>query len=287
MLIEKLVKLGYFQGGGGVNEPEPKKTKYKAEPAQEAKPRFKMPFFRNMDYAGNDDAEVSPGVGWNSMENFKSVKDFLEHKRKKLKGKYVADETLIDDSTVKERKEKMKIRASTLSGLTKQAIDFPLDDRWDKSSEGGAIHGDSETYQTPIDLGSAVGTGAEDGIFPGSVGLGTFETYPSSVPGGMYGGKTPENDFEDKPATALNFGQDYDTEDGTKSFRESGDELNEDDLQRLMNKYLNPAESALFGLPDGMDAPAHDAEETMPGEQNGYYSTQDEGRQMYEDKWNI
>jgi hypothetical protein len=61
-----LNKNGYFQGGGGVNQPEPKKKKYKSDPAIVVQPRFKEPFYRNYDLY-NTPGEHSPGAGWHDM----------------------------------------------------------------------------------------------------------------------------------------------------------------------------------------------------------------------------
>src|ERR1035441_10177158 len=89
-------KKAYFQGGGGVNEPTPKETKYKAEPAILVQPRFEEPFYRNYDLYNtegiNGPAKYGPGAGWHHMHEYKSIREYLQHQRQRLKGKYVADD---------------------------------------------------------------------------------------------------------------------------------------------------------------------------------------------------
>lgn len=114
-------------GGGGVNEPTPNKKKYKSDPAIVVQPRFVEPFYRNYDLydvEGVDGpAKHGPGSGYNHMNEFKSIKDFLEFRRNRLKGKYVAEDSWIEDTAAnrKERAEKMKIRSFIFNRLVKQA----------------------------------------------------------------------------------------------------------------------------------------------------------------------
>jgi hypothetical protein len=91
----------------------------------------------------------------------------------------------------------------------------------------------------------------------------------------------PQNDFEGKPPTELDFGRDY-TEDV-----EFPGTLNEDDLESLEHKYLTPSETDLFGLPDGIDPVSDEDADVTVNNKNTYYGTPDTGRQMYDDKWNI
>jgi hypothetical protein len=120
-------KKAYFQGGGGVNEPTPGKKKYPVEPAIVVQPRFKEPFYRNYDLYDTEGvsgpAQHGPGSGWNHMDEHESIQEFLEFRRKRLKGKYVADDSYIEDkpSNYQERVEKMKIRASLFNRIIKQA----------------------------------------------------------------------------------------------------------------------------------------------------------------------
>jgi hypothetical protein len=120
-------KKAYFQGGGGVNEPTPGKKKYKVDPSIVVQPRFKEPFYRNYDLYDTEGvsgpAQHGPGSGWSHMQEHKSVQEFLEFRRKRLKGKYVADDSYIQDtsSNYKERVDKMKVRATLLNRIVKQA----------------------------------------------------------------------------------------------------------------------------------------------------------------------
>ena len=113
-----------------------------------------------------------------------------------------------------------------------------------------------------------------------------IKSSPITVENEPYGGLVgvgpyfQENDFEGKTPEQLDFGRDY-TEDA-----EFPDSLTEEDLEELMEKYLTPDETGLFGLPDGVDPEGHDADQTNNGK-NPYFGVFDEGRQMYEDKWNI
>ncbi len=118
-------KESYFQG---TEEPTPGKKKYKSDPAILIQPRFKEPFYRNYDYiespGGDPDkpAKHGPGAGYTSMQNFKSVKDFLAARRKKLKNKYKAEDSWIqDDGSVSKK-------AQFLKQIIKLAIDFPRDE---------------------------------------------------------------------------------------------------------------------------------------------------------------
>jgi hypothetical protein len=118
-------KKAYFQGGGGVNEPTPGKPKYKAEPAILVQPRFEEPFYRNYDVYNTEGvdgpAKYGPGAGWHHMHEYKSIKEYLQHQRQRLKGKYVADDMWITEENRKKRVEMMSVRASLLSRIVKTA----------------------------------------------------------------------------------------------------------------------------------------------------------------------
>jgi hypothetical protein len=159
-------KKSYFQG---TEEPTPKKKKYKSEPKLIDQPRFKEPFYRNYDLY-DVDGEHGPGAGWNSMHKFKSVKDFLDARRKKLKNKYVADPQYVhDDGSIKSK----AIARSKL--LIKIAIDFPLDNY--SSPE-------TESPDNPVAAANYIG--------------GFSDKY------------LPNNDPEDKSSDKLNFSRDLD-----------------------------------------------------------------------------
>lgn len=112
-------KTSYFQGGGGVNEPSPKKTKYKSEPAPVNMPRFEEPFYRNYDLY-DVPGKHGPGTGAYHMDKHKSIKKFLDKKRKKIRGKY-------KNISQENRLSNIKARKNILLTLIKKAIDFPTD----------------------------------------------------------------------------------------------------------------------------------------------------------------
>lgn len=227
-------KSSYFQGGGGVNEPSPKKKKYKSDPAPRVQTRFKEPLYRNYDLY-DVPGKHGPGAGWHSMQNYKSIQEFLKAKRKKLKGKY-----------------KATARLALLNKIIKKAcpddndIDFPLDN------------------QINTELAGPMGEVCQDDNPAGQANL----------IGGYLDEYLPEDDFEGKLPTTLDFGRDYSSDEPVS-------------LDKLIEKYLEPAESNLLGLPDGISPISDlDADQTVT-DKNPYAGINDTGRQMYEDKWNI
>lgn len=131
-------KISYFQG---TEEPKPKSQQYKPEKAELVQPRFKEPFYKNYDLY-NMPGEHSPGAGYHELMKEKSVKDFINKKRKKIKNKYISEKS-------KNRKKKIKARINLLSKLTKFGIDFPIDDM----IGSGPILGDSGSYSDSIPIG--------------------------------------------------------------------------------------------------------------------------------------
>lgn len=128
-----LNKQSYFQG---TEEPKPGKKQHKSEKATMVQPRFKEPLYRNYDLY-DVPGEHGPGVGWHSVQNYKSIGDFLKARRKKLKDKYKSDD------------RKIKVRAKLLSRLIKIAIDFPIDDQIGSSP----ILGDAGSYSDSVPFG--------------------------------------------------------------------------------------------------------------------------------------
>lgn len=165
-------------------------------------------------------------------------------------------------------------------------IDFPIDDQ----IKTGPITGDSGHYEKPIKLGPA-GDPELDGIMPGTENEGEFEAYPYSAQlGGFLDKYLPDADQDGKPASSLDFGHDLTNDDAPigRPYGEDGDVIkDEDHLDKLEEKYvLRPAETEIYGLPDGVDPEAKDADQTIQTE-NPDFGITDSGRQMYEDKWNI
>lgn len=276
-------KKSYFQGGGGVNEPTPGKVKYKADPAIVVQPRFKEPFYRNYDLY-DVPGEHGPGSGWSHLNEHSSVTEFLKFRRNRLRGKYEADDSwTLDDGQKTKKNPNIKVRGALLSQFVKIAkdinhIDFPIDDQINQ--EGEMIYPSEESYHNPTKIGPE--GGSEDlSSFPSSIGPTDFSSYVNSTELSGSHSSLPAPDAEGKSGDALNFGRDY-TEDD-----EFPNNMSDEDLQNLMNKYLSPAEGDLFGLPDGIDPNSDlDAVETVNTE-NPAWGTSDAGEQMYEDKWNI
>lgn len=243
-------KQGYFQG---TEEPTPKKKKYKSEKAIVVQPRFKEPFFKNYDLYETEGvdgpAKHGPGTGLHqNMGKYKSVKDFIEQKRKRNKNKYKAEDSWIEDTEAnrKKRISKMKTRAKLLSKITKVAIDFSIDDYFDPNV-------------TEIQNDNPVGK--------------------ANIMGGYLDKYLTMDDFEGKPPSTLNFGNDYTEEVKTPK------EFDLDTLQELMDQHLSPGAKGLYGLPDGVDLPEEDL--NYPNNINPNFGTIGPESLMYEDKWNI
>lgn len=170
-----LHKQSYFQGGGGLNEPSPKKEKYKPEKSEVVQTRFKEPFYKNYDLY-DVPGKHGPGTGAYHMNKHKSIKEFLNKKRKKMKRKYAQDNWMEEQSAkTKERSDNIKLRTKLLSQLIKNAIDFSIDDQIDS----GIIEDKLDLYQNTVKM-----DGRLDKYYP------------------LY-------DFEGKSPEKLNFGRDY------------------------------------------------------------------------------
>jgi len=237
-------KKAYFQGGGGPNEPTPKKKKYRSEKAIVVQPRFEEPFYRNYDLY-DVEGEHGPGTGAYRMDKHKSIKEFLTNKREKLKNKYKAKDSWIEDtkSNKEERVQKMKTRAHLLSQLTKVAIDFPIDDQIDS----GYIGEHSGSYEDSVDLD------------------GRLDKY------------LPFPDFEGKTVDKLNFGRDYEGTESDKKIIKL--------LYKFLNKYFNPKETELLGMSNGFEPEEDlDSDKTL-NDINPEYGTTDSGNTIYDKMW--
>ena len=170
-----LNRQSYFQGGGGLNEPSPKKEKYKPEKSEIVQTRFEEPFYRNYDLY-DVPGKYGPGTGAYHINKHKSIKKFLNKKRKKMKKKYAQDNWMEEQSArIKERTNKIKLRTKLLSQLVKNAIDFSIDDQ----INSGIIEDKLDMYQNSVKMD------------------GRLDRY------------YPLNDFEGKSPEKLNFGRDY------------------------------------------------------------------------------
>jgi hypothetical protein len=261
-------KSAYFQGGGGPNEPTPKKKKYKSDPALVQQPRFKEPLFHNYDLYETP-GEHTPGGGfYQNMSKYDSVQDFIKKKRDRVKNKYKSDDSWkLDDGSVT-KSNPIKARAALLNRIMKLAIDFPIDDQ----IGSGPILGDSGTYSDSVPIG------------------GQLDEY------------LPLNDFEGKSPDKLDFGRDYYSPGcancGFTGNRETGEIFDTTfpcpqcgkggvgdksiDLDALTNKYLNPAEPSIYGLPDGI-SPPEDLD--APNNENPQYGVTDSGNTLYDNVW--
>lgn len=234
-----LNKKSYFQG---TEEPTPKKKKYKSDKAIVVQPRFKEPLFKNYDLYETP-GEHTPGGGfYQNMDKYKSVKEFIEHKRKRNKAKYESDDSWqLDDGTRTKKNSDVKARALIFNKIIKLAndenlIDFPIDDQIGSDP----ILGNSGTFSDSVPIGGQ---------------LDEYLTLP---------------DFEGKSVDQLNFGRDY------------AEESEESNLDRLSEKYLTPAEPSLYGLPDGISPVEDlDADKTI-NDINPYYGINDSKSNIYD-----
>jgi hypothetical protein len=133
-------KQSYFNG---TEPPTPKKKKYKSDPAIVVQPRFEEPFYRNYDLyeapGVSDKPKHGPGAGWHSMQNYKSIKDFLKSRRKKLKNKYKANDSWIKDNGEITKSNSSKFREFIRLAFDNNDIDFPSDDlnSWINTEDSG------------------------------------------------------------------------------------------------------------------------------------------------------
>jgi hypothetical protein len=243
----KILKKAYFQG---TEEPKPGQTQYPPDPAVVIQPRFKEPFYRNYDLTdpGLDQEPVnSPGIGWHSMHNFKSIQDFLKARREHLKNKYIAQDEYIRDGkgNRKERIEKIMVKADQFLNMVKVGIDFSTDQQ-----------------VSPL-------MGWDGGSVSDAVNIGGFtDQY------------TQPQDFGGKGNWTLNYGKDLDTE----TIDQTPYHPNIEKLHQLIDAYLNliPNSDEPNSLPDGI-LPEDDL--TMPNNQNGQYGTTDLGNTSLDQAW--
>lgn len=361
-------KVAYFQGGGGVNEPTPGEKKYKSDSAIVVQPRFEEPFYHNYDlYAIPGMEHIGPGTGWHGLQNYKSVKDFLEDRRKRLKPRYVADDSWqLDDGDRSKKNPNIEARVALLNRIikvatgnhfkitcnncgaisqcrcpsyfhqsepqlikfidhctmcvkkatpnyepgtglyenmdkyhsTKEFIDHPPKGQKaffaDDNSAGDYMlppkeHGTkiydwkNSPYQgipkKPKCDDNDIDFPIDDQVSPIESDSGS--SYLDSIPISYMENYTAEPDQDGKGEDSLDFGYDLTNED-----EPIGRFEDDEHLDKMEKKYLRPAETEIYGLPDGVDSEAKDADQTISTE-NPDYGITDSGRQMYEDKWNI
>lgn len=194
----------------------------------------------------------------------------------------------------KQRIDKMKIRAKLFSRIIKTAgpnydygtglyenldkYDSVEDFREHKSKGQGALL-DVNHIDFPID----------DQVSP--ILGDSSSSYLDSVPISYQENYTAEPDQDGKGEQTLDFGEDLTNEESPagRPFESADPKAKGNkriDLDKMEQKYLTPAETEIYGLPDGVDSEAKDADQTISTE-NPDYGITDSGRQMYEDKWNI
>jgi hypothetical protein len=159
-------KRAYFQGGGGVNEPTPGEKKYKSDPAIVVQPRFEEVFYRNYDlYEVPGFEHIGPGAGWHALQNYNSVGEFLEARRKRLAPRYVADDSWQLDSGKRTKENPgIKARAALLNRIIKTAsncgfcgkskidVTFPCE----HCGKGGAVVAGDENNGPNFDYGKGL-----------------------------------------------------------------------------------------------------------------------------------
>jgi Asp-tRNA(Asn)/Glu-tRNA(Gln) amidotransferase C subunit len=109
-------------------------------------------------------------------------------------------------------------------------------------------------------------------------------SYLDSIPISYNENYTALPDQDGKTEADLDFGEDIDN-DSQGHLDYVKELIDPKDLEKLESKYLDSSEQGLFGLPDGVDQEGHDADQTISIENSNV--VKDNGRQMYEDKWNI
>lgn len=274
-------KLAYFQGGGGINEPTPGKKKYKSDPAITVQPRFKEPFYRNYDlYVVPGMEDIGPGTGWHGLQNYNDVKSFLEDRRKRMKSRYVAD-----DSWQLDNGKRVKARMSLLSKLAKTAdhVMMPKEHGgsiydWKNSPYQGAPKGVSSISQWRKNQDSNDIDFPMDEYTDPAVEVGNDEQadHNTNPLGGFLDDYLPQDDFEGKSPDELDFGRDYDGE-----FTEPKKKV--DNIEELVQMYLDfHAHRPPLEMPDGVQ---EEEESTEPNDPNGQYGETDSGNTFYDKMW--
>lgn len=307
-------KSAYFQNGQGKdnpNTPSPGKKKYKSEKALLVQPRFEEPLYRNYDTYDvpgvSDKPKHGPGAGWHDMEKYKSVKEFIEARRKKMKDKYKADDSWIEDDGSLSKKpaenSKLKTRAKLFAKIMKVArmpgmgLFHKLHRKF--KDKNALDFQDDEYDDAPVEEGADNPAGQANEI------------------GGYLDNYLPPDDFEGKSPTSLDYGRDYssakDCTDKDIKYNNGRDAyfcsrcgklgfngpyepkptvaelhsgkdytLNDNKLDKLESKYLIPQESPLLGLPNGIEPKEDlDADKTVSNI-NPQYGTTDSGNQTYD-----
>ena len=176
-------KKSYFQGGGGVNEPTPHKKKYKSDDQILTQSRFEEPLYFNYDLYETKE-NIGPGTGAYRIDKHKSIKDFLNKSRKRIKEKYKSNDSFIDNEG---RKKRIKARKNLLNKFLKIGIDFKIDDQ---INSGPISENNDSSYSNAIPIGGILN--------------------PDEI--------LPENDSHLKSPDKLNFSRDIDQNNNLEKF---------------------------------------------------------------------
>jgi len=198
----------------GTEEPTPKKKKYKSEKAILVQPRFKEPFYSNYDLYDTEGLDGNTKLGPGA--GWHSM-----HKYKSIKE--------FRDAKRKRMQDKYK------------ADDFWIEDTASNRNQRiEKMKIRAEIVKSLIKI--AIDFPIDDQINSGSI-TGDSGCYTD---GAQLGGELDEylmkNDFEEKSPDQLNFGRDY-----------IEDQYPNSKLNKLQEKYIQPTEPSLYGLPDGVD----------------------------------
>lgn len=229
---------------------------------------------REAKFMADDGDENDLGTGfYENLEHYKSVRDFIQH-------------------TPLGRDHGAKIKPEWERAKDVNHIDFPVDEDINHDTR---IYPEEGQYQIRR-------MKADKYVFP-SEGepLGPENTNISLTTPQIAGEHTylPDPDFSGKMdnGSQLDFGRDYDDE-ATPVGRTWDEAAALDDLlDKMEAKYLEEdnndtdmpftaAETEIYGLPDGVQPDAKDADQTIQN-LNPWDTKSDISREMYDDKWNI
>jgi hypothetical protein len=253
-------KLSYFQGGEKSHEEAKKKRPYKAEPALVMQTRFEEPLYRNYDVYETEGvdgkAKHGPGAGYHSMQDYKSVGDFLKDRRNKLKGKYKANDSWKqDDGSITKKKARLECLKAIIkvantdvnngpnfdygkglySNMDKYKSVSDFEDHADKG-HGAIMSKDVNNIDFPID----------DQINSSPISEEAGTVSQSNLTGGLLDEYLPEDDNEDKKPTELDFS--HPTAEGVRTLTNDKD----DHIHSLLEKYLALGDQPLYGFSDGL-----------------------------------
>lgn len=178
-------KKAYYQGGGGVNQPEPKKKKYKDEPIDQNLTKARGVFFQNYDLY--DTGDPTPGTGlYQHMDEYDSVADFRKKKReekirKRRKAMFEAIMVSTASDKATSKKDKLQHLHKMLTEFTKliSRVNSKIEDE-------NEVEDPTELTTTPIPWSSAAPGGSQLGLLDG---LYPKEDMDGNPPSDLYYGR--------------------------------------------------------------------------------------------------